>query len=568
MGWAMNDDELYALGLVSSYDLLGEKREEIEHDYMPHYGLYHRTGNHQEVFCTHCRDFFYISTSVSDAVAAGLRTFSVEKAKHGERTNCPRCGEPIKYLADGRGRRGHRAARNFMIFRAVSDEELAIRCYRVEQTFMHPDSGKYFVHVDGTIFDFWEDEVARYYFRRGEAPMKFTRQYDYHTGKYEWKRMSKCTEPNFITSPYGAADNSYTMIDSDEINKTGFRYCMKALGDAAKMHPYRSMDIFNHIMMYLAECSVHPQIEYLIKTGFYTVVEAKLKNRMCGVRLNWRSNNVKKVLGMNTEEMNLLKSRPIEDISRYKELKKLDPKSKPADVLGVITSSYQSYYFVVNVLIKQHGETCASALKYIKKNKCKLNDWEDYVRQCQRLGYDLNDPAVFKPSKLLDAHERCTTILDALREEQLRKENAEKDKQLKKLNRKRKIFEYIDEEHNLAVVLPECIQDIIDEGKALVHCVGGYAGRHADGKLNILFVRKIGEEKTPYYTMEVDLDCNIIQCRGFKNDRFSEKPESVKEFEEKYQRYLDALFFYKIEPERFRERRKKKKKTEKVMKTA
>ena len=36
---------------------------------------------------------------------------------------------------------------------------------------------------------------------------------------------------------------------------------------------------------------------------------------------------------------------------------------------------------------------------------------------------------------------------------------------------------------------PHDCAEIIDEGKALEHCVGGYAARHAKGETTILFMR-------------------------------------------------------------------------------
>ena len=48
------------------------------------------------------------------------------------------------------------------------------------------------------------------------------------------------------------------------------------------------------------------------------------------------------------------------------------------------------------------------------------------------------------------------------------------------------------------------MQEIISEGQALQHCVGGYAERHAEGKTTILFIRRKDNLDTPYYTLEID----------------------------------------------------------------
>ena len=45
------------------------------------------------------------------------------------------------------------------------------------------------------------------------------------------------------------------------------------------------------------------------------------------------------------------------------------------------------------------------------------------------------------------------------------------------------------------------MKEIEDEGRILSHCVGGYAERHAMGKLSIMFLRKVSEPDKPYYTV-------------------------------------------------------------------
>ena len=61
------------------------------------------------------------------------------------------------------------------------------------------------------------------------------------------------------------------------------------------------------------------------------------------------------------------------------------------------------------------------------------------------------------------------------------------------------------------------------------------------GSTNIFFIRKKADPDTPYYTIEVGTDCDIIQCRGYRNDRKTSKPEEVKAFEKEYKRYLEEL---------------------------
>ncbi len=70
-------------------------------------------------------------------------------------------------------------------------------------------------------------------------------------------------------------------------------------------------------------------------------------------------------------------------------------------------------------------------------------------------------------------------------------------------------------------------QEIIDEGQQLRHCVGGYAQRHAEGKLAILFLRDDTRPYTPLVTIEMN-GTKLVQIHGFRNERDgAENPRKV-----------------------------------------
>lgn len=71
--------------------------------------------------------------------------------------------------------------------------------------------------------------------------------------------------------------------------------------------------------------------------------------------------------------------------------------------------------------------------------------------------------------------------------------------------------------------------ELIGEGKALGHCVGGYGQEHCAGK-SIFFVRKADSPDLPYYTLQLDTKTGkVIQNRGEHN---CARTEEVQAFEE------------------------------------
>jgi hypothetical protein len=78
----------------------------------------------------------------------------------------------------------------------------------------------------------------------------------------------------------------------------------------------------------------------------------------------------------------------------------------------------------------------------------------------------------------------------------------------------------------LMVLVPKTCQEIIDEGRALNHCVGSYVDRVMQGDTTILFIRQASDPENPYFTMEWR-NKRIVQVRGKRN---CDAPDDVKAF--------------------------------------
>ena len=78
----------------------------------------------------------------------------------------------------------------------------------------------------------------------------------------------------------------------------------------------------------------------------------------------------------------------------------------------------------------------------------------------------------------------------------------------------------------LQIVCPQRANDLVDEGKALRHCVGGYIDNVAEGRCLIVFVRRVEEPKKPYVTVEVR-DGKIAQIHGDHNSAPTEEGQKV-----------------------------------------
>lgn len=161
-------------------------------------------------------------------------------------------------------------------------------------------------------------------------------------------------------------------------------------------------------------------------------------------------------------------------------------------------------------------------INYVEKNgkadmKHFVTTWKDYLQQCEILNLDLKDSIVLFPKKLFKKHDEYTDLIQS-----------KIDKEISK-GIKRQYKKYNDllsfEQGNLEIKVAKSHKMIIEEGKALGHCVGkmGYSKRMSEGGNLILLLRK---NKRPYYTIEFDVEkMKVIQNRGFKNEKANKEVE-------------------------------------------
>lgn len=150
--------------------------------------------------------------------------------------------------------------------------------------------------------------------------------------------------------------------------------------------------------------------------------------------------------------------------------------------------------------------------------------YRDYLRECVQLDMDMQQKSVLFPKNLLRRHENLTR--------QIRFRESEEDR--KKFAARRPLWEaqYTYKEETYSIVLPKMPQDLIDEGKALNHCVGTYIKRVADGKTDILFIRPTKDTRAHLATMEVK-NGHIVQARTKNNGNL---PKDVEAFVERFRR--------------------------------
>ncbi|MDE5885788.1 MAG: PcfJ domain-containing protein [Oscillospiraceae bacterium] len=338
-----------------------------------------------------------------------------------------------------------------------------------------------------------------------------------------WTVRKNFREPVFCKSGYGYSfDNRYNILNRKVLAES----CMK----------YSQLDKYKDTfcMEYLHFYCKHRNLEYIMKSGFDVVLgrtyggfwnnQASFYVESC---INWKTNNLLKMLGLTKTEFKRLQGNQEYYLS-YLIWRGTFPTYQPEELL-TLCRVFGNEHGTLERFCRTTGLKPRRIAAYLEQNKITSHDYNDYLDQCQKLKYDLHDTAINMPHHFWEMHTRLTKIIKYKADETHRRQFAEHMLERRKLEFR---------SGNLVICQPDSMDKIIAEGKSLCHCVAGYAERHAEGKLHILFIRQKESMETPFYTMEVSREGKIVQVRGERN---RDPTPEVAELIEEYKKYLEII---------------------------
>lgn len=210
------------------------------------------------------------------------------------------------------------------------------------------------------------------------------------------------------------------------------------------------------------------------------------------------------------------------------------------DKYGVPLSPEQ----VMNYIRRQQKESYPE-----KPDKDVMEQWQDYLDMCNKLGKDLSDLMVCRPRELKRRHDEAVEELRKQKAMEELKQNREKAEHMaqemrekfpgaeENLEEVRGLLEYEDDTYRILV--PRSLTEISQEGYTLHHCAGGserYFERIMRHETYICFLRRTKEPDVPYYTIEVEPGGTIRQHRSF----YDEEPgiRELRGFLKKWQKVI------------------------------
>lgn len=430
--------------------------------------------------------------------------------KHNMDIRCPECGAhvQVKFLRYKRGNCYNEACFYWFEKSIVDPEVITCRGYYVTKD--------YAADYKNPKIDY--DLQAIYIFSKQKSVM-LKEEWGYNL----WPNSMGLTRTIFdFNQGWLAPKMCYCSFESLDkaVKGTSYQYL-----------PYKPFEGHYSMVKLFDEYSRHPGIEYLIKEGFSSLVASKIKGCcLTHGTINWSGENIFEILKINKADLRQIRSKEIYVTFIFLKIFQDSKKYHWGLSVEEVKKISDDYSYSYNDLRKIAMHTSIKkTLKYIKKQYKEFNGeknnrryfcgedvittFNDYIQDCKTLNMDLKKEQILFPKDLYKAHQHLTKQIKI-------KENKKYDVLIKARVKSLEKYNFQDDKY-LIRPAASCTE-IIEEGSKLNHCVAThYLIPHAEGKTNILFVRKRNNPDKPYCTVEVK--DNEVRQAYIKNDIVPDK---------------------------------------------
>lgn len=496
----------------------------------------------------------------------------------GQHIVCPYCGENIRLIHKSRLRHG----RTYQIL-AVSVE--VVEGYTVLMTWLcsrHFEDYRASLSIapfEALVIDgrsFHRFTKAKTGFYRNMMPngknkweqrnyhgedLSYRRYYDY--GSWGHKKCGAvvwCNVPN---------------LDETTGEKTGL-YDYIVNGDEHVKCPFAYMKLWRK----------HPNVENIVKSNWRNIVDTELYQFMVAENhyysptydvdtytIDYRENKPHRMLGIKKEDMKCNYGWSYEELFEYQlyngNVEKISA-CEFDDYIDFLCGLENVSICTRNLLDGNEHWKLEKVANYLDKQKEKFNlsinegiqlldDYRDMLYEVNR-GHGIPESEFF-PRDLREAHDRLVETKKA-------KEHKEYKAKFRKLAKKYSKLAYTD--GDLCIRVAKSESELINEGRTLKHCVGGYGTKHCNETDVIFFVRHYRRPERSYFTLDISFygkEPREVQLHGYKNENVYNKrtkqihtiPKKVRDFCDKWEKEVLAEWYAE---------QKHKKSKKKVGKTA
>lgn len=455
-----------------------------------HYIFYqYQRGGATEGYCTHCGHMVRI-----------------RNPKYNQQGVCSRCGQKIRFKSVDKSGYIWTPKETAYLFQRCRPGIVALRRFEVWMTIGKGDFQNPQIHYDEIKRCLYDEKFQEAVYHFGDFKRRGLR---WIGGDIDCRRNSFYYYYNYYPAPKEGSVYPRTLPDLErrELRETGLVQWIRknpVLNPRKYLHAWRQTSV----------------LEQILKAGLPRLTEELVEYPE---KLLWResSGGLAKKLGIDNAKLKRLRELDggIHFLCWLQEEKKrklclsdelicwfIQNDILPKDLEFV--KDRMSYVQIRNYLTRQQ-EGQNDSIRQV------LTTWKDYLSMARRVKMNVHDEIVYRASRLFQRHKELVEYIAENRLSVSAMELAEAYPYINDiLPRLPEKYEFSDETYT--ILAPEKIEDILEEGQALHHCIDKkkeYFERINNQESYILFLRKTEQPDQPYYTLEVEPGGVIRQKR-------------------------------------------------------
>ena len=349
----------------------------------------------------------------------------------------------------------------------------------------------------------------------------------------EWVQVGAIRVKHPRTQMYGARkEHTHVMWETMDNLGTDLKYA-----DASEDR-FRNIMMFDEygeaqaLIKYMSDFLKYPAIELLEKAGFETLVMNRAYGRRTSA-INIRGTTLRKILRLNGAEVRYLsKMDPtMEFIDDIRMIRKKWPQAKIEDIEDLAKlfprfidkrrmkkiERHARWDKVMRLLMEDNRRTGALMT---------ISDYSDYLGWVMQMGLRRDKRTIY-PKDFLAAHDELMFKVKEDKGRSLLQAFLMAEKEITGMD-----GPFVAD--GIMIRPAKSPEELRKESLILNHCVRTYVDRVARGDTAILFVRREEDPEQPWFTLELNPEGRIIQCRGKHNCGY---PDEVEVFLEKWQKW-------------------------------
>jgi len=501
--------------------------ELVRKSWWRHFVFYKRERGRVTGFCSRCGKEM---TAYREHLGSGDVLEDLWLAKHGGHGKCPSCRGKVRFAATGRFRDFSTLdSYENVIFILPSDggKTVYFRAYTVYAG-VAADRAMRLCFVEKAHYKLWQGgfEMERRTFPiwdvyRWQTLAFYKGHYTYASEICPWEPRKAPCDP---WQSFMWCTPQYKFINAEKLDDTFLKY--SHVWDFNNLAPIRGRPWgYNgcseygstKLMAYLCYYTKYPALEIALRTHGGQVARDLVYLGVRNVRfVNWRAKNPLAFWRMTKEEYRTTEclNDRLDFLRDCCEFKGRIPLSELVEEYRANGIRHVRDYFDVLALLP--AEKPLYVLRYMRSHcRDQFFFYRDYLEAARDVGRDLTVHNVAFPRDIIAAHDEAVEARRLMKDKRVRAEWEKKAASFKKKDKERhRFYDYSDGKFIVRVAKDG--PEIVAEGNALHHCVGGYVERHLTCKTTILFIRKANAPDKPYYTVEMR-GYDLQQVHGLRN---------------------------------------------------